>query len=79
MSYSLEMKLEIVDDNEGVSIQVRQWPDFPDDLIEIHTNHCSEAVKYYGKQSLVLPHKQCDLLIEALQKIKENQLKQNKL
>ena len=72
-NHSLEMKLEIYDDNEGVSIQIRQWPDFPGGLIEIHTTHNKESQEYYGKQSIVLSHAQIDLLIESLQKIKEHQ------
>lgn len=72
-NYSLEMKLDIYDDNEGVSIQVRQWPEFPIDLIEIHTTHNKDSEKYYGKNSLVLSHAQVDLLIESLQKIKDHQ------
>lgn len=73
MSYTLEMKFEIFDDNEGVSIQIRQWPDGPDELIEIHTNHTKQSQEFYGKQSIVLSHRQVDLLIESLQKIKDHQ------
>ena len=72
-NYSLEMKLEIYDDNEGVSIQIRQWPESPVNLIEIHTTHNKQSQDYYGKQSLTLSHKQVDLLIESLQKIKNHQ------
>jgi len=79
MNYSLEMKIEISSNSEGVSIELRQYPEWPDDLIEIHTKHCKESQEFYGDLSLVLSHQQCDLLIEALQKIKENQLKQNKV
>lgn len=72
-NHTLEMKLEIFDDNEGVSIQIRQWPEFTFDLIEIHTTHNKQSQEFYGKQSIVLSHKQVDLLIESLQRIKEHQ------
>jgi hypothetical protein len=72
-NYSLEMKLEIFDDNEGVSIQIRQWPEVPNNLIEIHTTHNKQSQEYYGKQSLVLTHNQVDLLIKSLQKLKSHQ------
>lgn len=71
--YSMEMKIEIFDDAEGVSIQVRQWPDMPDDLIEIHTSHNKKSEDYYGKQSITLCHDQVRMLIEALNKIMHHQ------
>lgn len=71
--YTLEMKFEIYDDNEGCSIQIRQWPDAPDSLIEVHTTHNKPSQEYYGKQSLVLSHGQIDLLIDSLTKIKKHQ------
>ena len=73
MNYSLEMKFEIFDDNEGVSIQIRQYPDLPDQLIEIHTTHNKKSQEFYGKQSLVLSQQQVNYLIESLEKIKSHQ------
>lgn len=74
MSYSLEMKMLVYDDNEGTSIEIRQWPDAPDNLIEIHTNHHKESKEFYGSQSLVLSHDQIEALIQALHAVKAHQI-----
>jgi hypothetical protein len=73
IQYSLEMKFEIYDNNEGCSIQIRQWPDGADSLVEILTTHNKQSQEFYGKQSLVLSHTQIDHLIESLTKIKQHQ------
>lgn len=77
MNHSLEIKMEVFDDENDVSIQVRQFPDYPEKFIEIHTSHNNFSEEHYGKQSIVLNHEQVDLLIEALSRVKKHQLEQN--
>lgn len=72
--YSLEMKLEVYNESESVSIQVRQDPDFPETLVGIYTGHDKRSEDFYGKMNLVLDHDQVAVLIEALTKIVNHQI-----
>jgi len=75
MSFTLEKVMRIWDDSEGVYLEVRQHPDFPDNGIEIHTDKVERNEDWFGKISLSLNSKEQALklaqaLIEMAEQIK---------
>lgn len=72
MSYTLEKLMRIYDDTEGVYLEVRQNPDFPDSGLEIHTNDDAGNERWFGKISLPLNSKEQVLkLSQALTEMAE--------
>jgi hypothetical protein len=58
MSFSIEKSLRVYDDSEGVYLEIRQDPDFPESGIEIHTNSDKDNEDWYGKISLSINSKE---------------------
>lgn len=72
MSYTLEKVMRIYDDSEGVYLEVRQNPDFPNSGLEIHTNDDSDNERWFGKINLPLNSKEQVLkLAQALTEMAE--------
>ena len=58
MAFTLEKIMRVYDDEEGVYLQIRQNPDFPDSGIEIHTDGVKANEDWFGKVSLCLNSKE---------------------
>lgn len=72
MGFTTEKVLRIYDDEEGVYLEVRQNPDFPDCGIEIHTNNVKANEDWFGKISLPMNSKaQATLLAKAILEMAE--------
>lgn len=61
--FSKEKILRVWDDSEGVYLEIRQNPDFPEAGIEIHTNNNLKNEEWYGKISLCLNSKEQAILL----------------
>lgn len=58
MSYTLEKILRVYDDKEGVYLEIRQNPDYPEGGIQIHTNGDKINEDWFGKVNLPLNSKE---------------------
>ncbi len=58
MTFSVEKILRVYDDSEGVYLEIRNNPDYPETGIEIHTNNNKENEAWYGKVNLPINSKE---------------------
>lgn len=58
MAYVIEKTLRVYDDEEGVFLEIRNNPDFPEIGIEITTGDNPENEAWYGKVSLPINSKE---------------------
>lgn len=58
MSFTIEKILRVYDDSEGVYLEIRPNPDFPEHGLEIHTNNVKVNEEWYGKLSLCINSKE---------------------
>ncbi|WP_443698968.1 hypothetical protein [Pseudomonas sp.] len=72
MTFSIEKVLRVYDDDEGVYLEIRQNPDFPDSGIEIHTDGSKANEDWFGKISLPINSKaQAQVLAKAILEMSE--------
>lgn len=72
MSHSLETLYRVYDDGEGVCLEVRPHPDFPEGTIELHSNSNPGSKEFYGLLSLTLVPAQARLLAKALNAVADH-------
>lgn len=58
MTFTVEKILRVYDDSEGVYLEIRNNPDYPETGIEIHTNNNKENEEWYGKVNLPINSKE---------------------
>jgi len=63
--YEIDAAFRVYDNNDGVSIDVGESPDFPE-LVNIRTVG-DKSVSYYGKIDLALSIEHAEYLVEAIQ------------
>lgn len=66
MGYSIEKSLRIYDDKEGVYVEIRNHPDFPEGALLLHTNDIKSNEDFYGKIFLSLSKDHALALSRAL-------------
>lgn len=49
MTYSTEKLMRIYDDKEGVYLEVRNHPDYPEGALLLHTDSKKSNEEWYGK------------------------------
>lgn len=72
MSHSLETLYRVYDDGEGVCLEVRPHPDFPEGTIEVHSNANQGSKEFYGPLSICLVPSQARLLAKALNAVADS-------
>jgi hypothetical protein len=68
--FSMDHIYRVYDENEGVCVEVRPYPDAPQSSLELCTVD-GKSQEWYGKVSLVLFPTQAKLLAKALLKAAE--------